>query len=118
MEDRSTQKKHHNEAGDLDTIPSEKDLDKIARAIGRNWELLGPYLGLTQTVIDHIKMDNDTSQKRIYQMLYNWREDNRPNGTKRNLFTAFRNQPSTTIDWETLGLSFPDAPKYKPREEE
>ncbi|XP_045214670.2 uncharacterized protein LOC123564853 [Mercenaria mercenaria] len=117
MEDHSTQKKHHHEAEDLDTVPSDVDLGEIARAIGLNWDLLGPQLGLTTTIIDHIKMDNDTSQKRIYQMLYNWREDQGPNSTKRTLFTAFKNQPSTDIDWEILGQSFPDARKYKPKEE-
>ncbi|XP_053382098.1 uncharacterized protein LOC123546766 isoform X1 [Mercenaria mercenaria] len=102
---------------DLDAVPSDMDLVKIAQAIGLNWELLGLHLGLSQAMIDHIKMDNDTSQKRIYQMLYNWREDQGQNGTKQNLFTAFGSQPSTSIDWKTLGLSFPDALKYKPREE-
>ncbi|XP_053382095.1 uncharacterized protein LOC123540074 isoform X2 [Mercenaria mercenaria] len=101
---------------DVNAVPSVKDLDKIAQAIGLNWELLGPHLGIPKATIDHIKMDNKTSQTRIHQMLYRWKNQN-PNGTKQNLFTAFGSQPSTNIDWKTLGLSFPDALKYKPREE-
>ncbi|XP_053391604.1 uncharacterized protein LOC128554347, partial [Mercenaria mercenaria] len=118
IEDHSTQLTLHSEAKeDLDTVPSEMDLDKISRAIGLNWELLGPHLGLSKVRIECIQMDNDTSQKRIYQMFYNWQAEQGPNGTLRNLFEVFRNQPSTSIDWEILGRSFPDAPAYKPSEE-
>ncbi|XP_053382096.1 uncharacterized protein LOC123540074 isoform X3 [Mercenaria mercenaria] len=116
IEDHSIQKSHQHEAEDVNAVPSVKDLDKIAQAIGLNWELLGPHLGIPKATIDHIKMDNKTSQTRIHQMLYRWKNQN-PNGTKQNLFTAFGSQPSTNIDWKTLGLSFPDALKYKPREE-
>ncbi|XP_053381669.1 THO complex subunit 1-like [Mercenaria mercenaria] len=116
-EDHSTQMKHRHEPEDLDTVPSDIDLDRIARTIGFSWELLGPHLGLSKPTIEHIVMDNNTSSERIYQMLYNWREEQGTNGTIGNLFTAFRNQPSTNIDWKTLEQSFPDAEKFKPKKE-
>ncbi|XP_053389149.1 uncharacterized protein LOC128552155 [Mercenaria mercenaria] len=112
----STNKEHQNKAKDLDTIPSDVELDKIAQAIGRNWELLGPHLGLATTVIDRIKMDYPTSSTRIYRMLFIWRQDKGQKGTKQKLFTAFGKQPSVNIDWNSLGQSFPDDLKHKPRD--
>ncbi|XP_053382077.1 uncharacterized protein LOC123540064 isoform X2 [Mercenaria mercenaria] len=97
-------------------LPSDSDLAKIVKAIGINWELLGPHLDLRTAEIDHIKMDNETTEKRIYKMLQVWQQDQGLNGTKQKLFTAFSNESSTYIDWEALEQSFPDASKYKPRE--
>ncbi|XP_045180872.2 uncharacterized protein LOC123540141 isoform X2 [Mercenaria mercenaria] len=97
-------------------LPSDSDLAKIVKAIGINWELLGPHLDLRTAEIDHIKMDNDTTEKQIHKMLHVWRQDQGLNGTKQKLFSAFSNELSTYIDWEALEQSFPDASKYKPKE--
>ncbi|XP_053383465.1 uncharacterized protein LOC128549824 [Mercenaria mercenaria] len=113
---QSTKMEHQHKAKDLDAIPSDVELDKIGQAIGRNWELLGPHLGLATTMIDRIKMDYHTSSTRIYRMLFIWRQDKGENATKRNLITAFGKQPSVNIDWNSLGRSFPDALKLKPRD--
>ncbi|XP_053405527.1 uncharacterized protein LOC128558979 isoform X1 [Mercenaria mercenaria] len=55
---------------------SEQDLTTIASFIGRNWQILGSKLGLTEVEIQHIEDDNRNSTvKQILTMLHKWRRE-------------------------------------------
>ncbi|XP_053389745.1 uncharacterized protein LOC128552722, partial [Mercenaria mercenaria] len=83
-------------------IPDEQELTSISAHIGMNWELLGPFLGVPTVTIDQIKLDNSTTQVKIYKMLEAWRSRNPLTATVENLVSAMERCPSVRIDWEAL----------------
>ncbi|XP_045168106.2 uncharacterized protein LOC123531324 [Mercenaria mercenaria] len=55
---------------------TEQDLNKIAQAIGDNWQLLGISLGLTSNELQHVKYDtqNEGLATSIFYMLNKWKQ--------------------------------------------
>ena len=79
----------------------ERDLSKLAQALGSEWELIMYDLGLTKTDIDHAKMENQFAPTmQIYSALNRWRVRNPTTATLENyLRTCLDCQQCTTIDW-------------------
>ena len=53
--------------------PSDRDLSKLAAAVGYNWEMLAPPLGIKATEIDDVKQSNQSTLSNILHMFYLWR---------------------------------------------
>ncbi|XP_045175217.2 uncharacterized protein LOC123536268 [Mercenaria mercenaria] len=72
----------------LDRLLTDKEINRIAHKIGKDYQSLGRELGLTQTEIDHLEMDYGTSLNRINGMLIKWRSKAGENATIQNLKQA------------------------------
>ncbi|XP_053396160.1 uncharacterized protein LOC123550850 isoform X2 [Mercenaria mercenaria] len=81
---------------------SEKELSKVAQAVGRNWQLLGIELGLTQVQVDQVSANNDTMVRKIYDMLKTWKSQNRGHSTMSMLVQALKNIESLTVNWDEI----------------
>lgn len=79
----------------------ERDISKLAQALGSDWEMIMYDLRLTKTDIDHAKMENQFSPTmQIYSALNRWRVRNPTTATLENyLQTCLDCQQCTTIDW-------------------
>ncbi|XP_045195191.2 uncharacterized protein LOC123550849 [Mercenaria mercenaria] len=81
---------------------SEKELSKVAQAVGKNWQLLGIELGLTQVQVDQVSANNDTMVRKIYDMLKTWKSQNRGHSTMSMLVQALKNIESLTVNWDEI----------------
>ncbi|XP_060587478.1 uncharacterized protein LOC132742992 [Ruditapes philippinarum] len=54
--------------------PSDRDLSRLAKAVGDGWEKLAPPLGIRGTDIDEIKHSNQSTLSMILNMFYRWRQ--------------------------------------------
>lgn len=81
---------------------TDKELSKVAQAIGNNWQLLGIELGLTQVQIDHVCADNETILRRIYTMLKKWQIQRSDEATMDALVHAMQSTRLLTIDWDEI----------------
>lgn len=91
----------------LTKIPTEMDLVEIANNIGNNWEMLAPYLfGESEVLVHHIKMDDDGSAKRIYQLLLKWRQWAGNNACLGELFYRMQQAGNVMIEWGKIAEHF------------
>ncbi|XP_053384811.1 uncharacterized protein LOC128550230 [Mercenaria mercenaria] len=88
---------------------SDEDIAKIANAIGKNWELLAPALGLIDTEVDHLKMNYDTVELCIYQMLMTWKKRSGEAATLQNLLSKIQSMPSVTVNMDYIYNNVPGA---------
>ena len=79
----------------------EREISKLAQALGSDWEMIMYDLQLTKADIDHAKMENQFSPTmQIYSALNRWRVRNPTTATLENfLRTCVDCQQCTTIDW-------------------
>jgi hypothetical protein len=54
--------------------PSDRDLSRLAKAVGDGWEKLAPPLGIRGTDIDELKQANQSRESMILNMFYRWRQ--------------------------------------------
>ena len=53
---------------------TDKDINRMAQNIGREYESLAIELGLSQAELDHINIDSRTTVDRIRRVLVRWRD--------------------------------------------
>ncbi|XP_060587848.1 uncharacterized protein LOC132743332 [Ruditapes philippinarum] len=85
-----------------DSQVNEKQLSRISKSIGLNWELLGYELGLSNANIDRISMDNQTSIMKIYKVLLEWKIQQNANATVNALLKAMKSIQTLTVDWDEV----------------
>ncbi|XP_053375944.1 uncharacterized protein LOC128547373 [Mercenaria mercenaria] len=82
------------------------DLLHIAKAVGSNWEMLGPYLikENAMATVEHIKEDHAHDYEMcIYHLLLTWRQQAAPDTTLGQLFhQMLQVGTSVTVDWRTI----------------
>ncbi|XP_053375688.1 uncharacterized protein LOC123533991 isoform X2 [Mercenaria mercenaria] len=82
---------------------TDKLLSSLSPCIGKNWQLLGLELGLTQVQIDHIIEDHPHSTvMRIYFMLRNWWNEDESNAALKVLVETLQRCPHVQVDWDKL----------------
>lgn len=81
---------------------SEKDLGKIAQAIGQNWQLLALELGLTNVQIDQVTANNDNMVMKIFGMLKTWKSQCPSAANMNTLMQAIKDTKSLTVDWDEI----------------
>ncbi|KAK3577905.1 hypothetical protein CHS0354_008298 [Potamilus streckersoni] len=75
----------------LNRSPSEKELSRIARKVGKEYPLLGIDLGVPKAKIDQIEMENNFSTSNvIFQILLEWKRSHYKEATVLNLLKAMR----------------------------
>ncbi|XP_053376077.1 uncharacterized protein LOC123533372 [Mercenaria mercenaria] len=57
--------------------PTEKELNRIAGAIGKNWEKLGLPLGIAEAKMSEIKLSHQSEASKVYHMLLTWQKKDR-----------------------------------------
>lgn len=88
-----------------DRPPTDRDLLMASQHIGASFELLGVSLGLTNTQIEHIKMNHSSSvQTQIFQMLITWRNKEGQQATVRKFLEALSVIPGgvDTVELERI----------------
>ncbi|XP_053375946.1 uncharacterized protein LOC123534516 [Mercenaria mercenaria] len=84
---------------------TEKNLQRIAKSVGSNWEMLGPYL-LKQNAmakVEQIKEDHHKTEMRIYNLLLTWRQQAAPDTTLGHLFhQMLQVGTSVTVEWRSI----------------
>ncbi|XP_060559989.1 uncharacterized protein LOC132720026 isoform X2 [Ruditapes philippinarum] len=85
-----------------DRRATEKDLNRIAQAIGTNWELLGIALDLSADKIERIKQRNTGTATKIFHMLKEWRNRNRKNPDLNIIIQAMKDQDAVTVNWDKI----------------
>ncbi|XP_045167059.2 probable serine/threonine-protein kinase roco6 [Mercenaria mercenaria] len=91
---------HHETA--LKKKVTEKDLGKIAQAIGEKWELLGPSLGLNDVDVQRIKMDHrHCTETAIYYLLISWKKKNPVHDTMQDLVKAMKDCDAV-VNWDKI----------------
>ncbi|XP_045210260.2 uncharacterized protein LOC123561745 [Mercenaria mercenaria] len=84
-------------------VVSEKMISELSQTIGRNWELLGPDLGLKQVKIDHIIEENpESTGMKIYKMLQLWRNKKRNFATLDALIKILKKRSDVRVDWDGI----------------
>lgn len=83
---------------------TEKELSRIAQAIGNNWELLGLELGLSSVDIEHIKSQHRDSGTPvvIFYMLREWRKRKPEKCKRRDLMRAIKSCKCLSFDLDKL----------------
>lgn len=80
-----------------------KDLSKFAQSLGFNWEFVPIELGLTQTDIDQVKMDNkDQTAMQIYHTLLRWKNKRGSGANIETLVKAIQQNQCVVADWEAI----------------
>ncbi|XP_045174135.2 uncharacterized protein LOC123535489 [Mercenaria mercenaria] len=81
--------------------PTDQELSKIAAAMGSNWDMVGPSLGITQANIDEIKQLHEGQTAQIYSMLSAWRQ--KDGSTLKYLLQLMENVSSViTVDMTVI----------------
>lgn len=89
------------ECKDTKTL-SEKDLGKVAQAIGQNWQMLALELGLTNVQIDQVTANNDNMVMKIFGMLKTWKGQCPSTANMNTLMQAIKETKSLTVDWDEI----------------
>ncbi|XP_045198296.2 uncharacterized protein LOC123552619, partial [Mercenaria mercenaria] len=80
-----------------------KTLNRLSQvAIGTNWRLLGPQLGIAEAEIDHIKEQHQQIEMQIYQMLLKWKNRSAEKATLDLLVDAIKKCPKVSIYWDEI----------------
>ncbi|XP_053407028.1 probable serine/threonine-protein kinase pats1 isoform X2 [Mercenaria mercenaria] len=84
-------------------ILTDKDLGRFSQAIGKDWQILGPEIGLSRVIIEHITVDYPQSTAmKIFKMLSIWRDRNEDTCTIGNLVMVLKKCKTITVDWDTV----------------
>ncbi|XP_053391442.1 uncharacterized protein LOC123543542, partial [Mercenaria mercenaria] len=82
---------------------SDKSLSRLSQAIGQNWQLLGPKLGLKKVKIDHIIEENPRSTSmKIYTMLLKWRDNSPDKASLNEIANILQKCPTINVDWDEM----------------
>jgi hypothetical protein len=88
-----------------ETVLSERDLLKFNKVIGKDMELVGAHLGLSQVEIDRVKMENPSSMSAIvHNILLRWKQKLGPAATLEKLEEALRDT-GAYVDWDEFRRS-------------
>ncbi|XP_053385683.1 uncharacterized protein LOC123537873 [Mercenaria mercenaria] len=79
---------HLSKADHQQKVPTDKDINRMAHHIGKEYQSLGLELGLSQAEIDHINLDSKTTVDRIREMLMKWKEKEEGEATLEMLTNA------------------------------
>jgi hypothetical protein len=69
----------------MEREPTEKELFKVAEAVGRSWQTIGVYLGFTsQELEDYKTAHRDSTRDRLFSILCAWknRGEEKPTGAR------------------------------------
>ncbi|XP_060585546.1 uncharacterized protein LOC132741412 [Ruditapes philippinarum] len=80
---------------------TEEDASRLAEAVGRNWQILGPPLGIRNVKLHHILENNMTVTSRIYDMFLTWVMQDE-DSTFRTLCKILEKYPSVYVDRKIL----------------
>ncbi|XP_052796258.1 uncharacterized protein LOC128228797 [Mya arenaria] len=84
-------------------VLTEIEVARIARCIGRDWEMLASELGCGQIDIEAITKDNPNNMRmQIRAMLQEWKNRKRRAATKDALKRAICNCKSLVVNWDDL----------------
>ncbi|XP_045166415.2 uncharacterized protein LOC123529896 isoform X2 [Mercenaria mercenaria] len=83
---------------------TEMDLNKIAQAIGTNWELLGIALGLSADKVDRIKQRSRDCgiATIIFYMLKEWKNQNQHNADMNVLIQTMKDTDVLSVNWDKI----------------
>ena len=82
---------------------SYKDLSRLSKCLGFNWEFVLLELGLPQVAIDQSKMDNPYKTAfQIYDALLKWKKEVGKDATLQTLIKAIQAYESVEVDWEMV----------------
>ncbi|XP_053374924.1 uncharacterized protein LOC123535010 [Mercenaria mercenaria] len=83
---------------------TDKELSKIAQAIGKNWNLLGIDLGLGQDDIDRCEIDHCSSgvKTTIYFILKEWKKRCSGKHSMKYLITQMKECEGLTVNWDKI----------------
>lgn len=79
-----------------------KELHRLAQAIGKDWELLGVGLGLSNVEIQHIKDKKQDPVLRNYYMLERWSNRKAENATFDVLVEELIEMNKENVDWDIV----------------
>ncbi|XP_053379026.1 uncharacterized protein LOC123534656 [Mercenaria mercenaria] len=83
---------------------TDKELSKIAQAIGKNWKLLGIDLGLGQDDVDRCEIDHFASgvKTTIYYILKEWKKICPGKTSMKYLITQMKECEGLTVNWDRI----------------
>ena len=78
----------------LDRMPTQKELGRMCKCIGKDYQLFFIELGLEMDTINDIELDlkNDHSKTKMLHMFTKWNKQSGDKGTTRNILEAMKNQ--------------------------
>ena len=80
-----------------------KDLSRLSKCLGFNWEFVLLELGQSQASIDQSKLDNPYKTAfQIYDSLLKWKKENGKEATLLTLVKAIEQSPAVEVDWELV----------------
>ena len=87
----------------LEKEVTEKVLAKVAQAIGKNWELLGPLLDVSKVDVERIMIDHKhCTETAIFYMLNRWRLQCPDRSTIGDLISAMKECEVLSVDWDKI----------------
>ena len=82
---------------------SDKDLEKLALALGFGWEHIGISLGVSPIEMDHCKLDfPQQTDMQIYTMLRKWKRQNPKKVTFLMFVRALFENERVNVDWDIV----------------
>jgi hypothetical protein len=98
---------HCSDQGTDETVSSrvvtEEDICKIAPVLGDNWQLVGPQLGVTWSVVSSFRQRYAQNiPMQITQMLREWRNINPTKASFSQLLRVLRNSPGVDADLDII----------------
>ncbi|XP_053399648.1 uncharacterized protein LOC123544548 [Mercenaria mercenaria] len=95
-----------------DTQLTEKQISRIAQAIGENWKLLGIELGVPSVKMDHIAEECQGSSTAIYKMLKIWSDKEAEMATLQKLINVLKKCKKVNIDWDAIKNIIDDTTRH------
>jgi hypothetical protein len=80
----------------------DEQLGKLSKTVGKNWQTLGIKLGLSTVQIEHIELDNQTTELRIFRMLRAWADKEQTNATFNTLIQVMKSATEVSVDWDQV----------------
>jgi hypothetical protein len=85
-----------------DFVLRERDLSKLSRTVGENWEKLGIELGLRNVQLERIKLDYPRTDMRIFKILLEWTDQRPGDATLNTLIQSMKSATDVSIDWDEV----------------
>ncbi|XP_060600602.1 uncharacterized protein LOC132754032 [Ruditapes philippinarum] len=85
-----------------DYVLGEEQLIKLCNTVGKNWQILGIKLGLSNVQIEQIELDNQTTGLRIFKMLLKWTAQRQKEATFNTLIQAMKSATEVSVDWDKV----------------
>ena len=79
--------------------------------MGNDWEFVALDMGLSQTDIEHAKMDQMTATMKIYSCLNKWRARVADKATFETFISIVNDCQATTINWDQIKKTVEDYAK-------